>query len=141
MEHVTAKTPYISKYYDFDFYDLDWYHPGLHPNFNDENSTFGRWLGVSHRIGSDMCYLILKKSGTLIEETTIQHVTRDNMIDAQTVAQVENINTYINERLDDTKIQIQHGEGGFTLEDEYDLQQYDQYLQTQQTHIRLIWCK
>ena len=48
------------------------------------------------------------------------------MIDAQTVAQVESINTDINERLDDTKIWIQHGEGGSTLENEYDLQQYDE---------------
>ena len=62
------------------------------------------------------------------------------MIDAQTVAQVEHTNTYINEKLDNTKIQIQHGEGGFTLEDEYDLQQYDQDLQEEQTHIRRIWC-
>ena len=82
MEHVTIRTPYISEYCDFYFYDLVWYHPGLHPNFNDENRNLGRWLGVSHRIGSDICYLILTKSGTVIEETTIQHVTRDNMIDA-----------------------------------------------------------
>ena len=47
------------------------------------------------------------------------------MLDAETVAQVENFNTDINERLDDTKFRIQHGEGGFTLEDEYDLQQWD----------------
>ena len=140
MENVTANTPYISKYCDFDFYDLVWCHPGLHPNFNDEKRTLGRLLGVSHKFGSDMCYLIQKKSGTVIEETTVQHVTRDNMIDAQTVAQVEHTNTYINEKLDNTKIQIQHGEGGFTLEDEYDLQQYDQDLQEEQTHIRRIWC-
>ena len=56
MEHVTGKTPDISKYFDFDFYDLVWYHPGLHPEFNDENRTLGQWLGVSYNIGSDMCY-------------------------------------------------------------------------------------
>ena len=61
-----------------------------------------------------MCYLILTKSVTVIEETTVKHVTRYDMIDAQTVEQVENISTDINERLDDTKIQIQHGEGRFT---------------------------
>ena len=82
MEHVTAKKPFISDYSDFDFYDLVWYHPGLHPNYNDENKTLGRWLGVSHRIRGDMCYLILTKSGTVIEKTTVQHVTRDDMIDS-----------------------------------------------------------
>ena len=54
MEHVTVETPYISEYCDFDFYDLVWYHPGLHFNYNDENKTLGRWLDVSHRIGNDM---------------------------------------------------------------------------------------
>ena len=82
MENVTGKTPDISEYCDLDFCDLVWYHPGLHPNFNDENRTLGRWLGFSHRIGSDMCYLIPIKSGTLIEEATVQHVTTYSMIDA-----------------------------------------------------------
>ena len=61
MEHVTVKTPEITEYCDFDFYDLVWYHTGLHPNFNDENRTLSRWLGISKRIGSDMCYWILIK--------------------------------------------------------------------------------
>ena len=47
------------------------------------------------------------------------------MLDAKTAAQVENFNTDINERLYETKFWIQHGEGGFTLEDEYDLKQWD----------------
>ena len=57
----------------------------------------------------------------MIAQTTVQHVTVDDMIDAETAAQVENFNTAINERLDDAHFRIQHGEGGFTLEDWYDL--------------------
>ena len=52
----------------------------------------------------------------MIAETTMQHVTRDDILDAETAAQVENFNTDINERLDDTTFRIEHGEGGFTLE-------------------------
>ena len=62
-----------------------------------------------------MCYLILTKSVTVIEDTSVQHVTRDDMLDAKTVSQVEDFNTDINERLDDTKFRIQHGEDRFTL--------------------------
>ena len=62
-----------------------------------------------------MCYLIPTKAGTVIEETTVQHVTRDDMIDAQTVAQVENINTDINERLGNKKLLIQGGDSEFIL--------------------------
>ena len=107
MDHVTVKTPYISEYCDFDFYDFVWYHPGLNNNFKDEIRNLGRWLGVSHRIGNVICDLILTKSGKVIEETNIQHDTGDDMIDIYTVAQVENINTDINERLDDTKVSDQ----------------------------------
>ena len=49
------------------------------------------------------------------------------MLDAKTAAQVENSNASINERLNDTNFRIQHGQGGFTLEDECDLQQWDPY--------------
>ena len=86
VEHVTGKTPDISKYCDFDFYDLVWYHPGLHPNYNDENRNLGRWIGVSHRILSDMCYCILTKSCTVIVETTVQDVTIDEMLDDENAA-------------------------------------------------------
>ena len=61
----------------------------------------------------------------MIEETTVQNVTRYDVLDTETAAQVKNFNTGINERLDDTKFLIQHREGGFTWEDEYDLQQWD----------------
>ena len=125
MEHVTGKTSNISKYCDFDLYDLVWYHTGIHPNFNDENRSLGRWSGVSHRIGIDMCYWVLTKSGKVISETTVQNVTRYDMLDADTAAQVEIFNTAINQRLDETHFWIQHGEGGFNLEDEYDLQKWD----------------
>ena len=60
----------------------------------------------------------------MISETTVQHVTRDDMLDVKTSTQVEIFNTAINDRLDDTHFRIQHGEGGFTLGDYYDLQQW-----------------
>ena len=54
----------------------------------------------------------------------MQHVTRYDMLDAETSAQDENFNTAINDQLDNTDFRIHHGEGGFTLEYEYDLQQW-----------------
>ena len=97
MEHVTSKTPDISKYNDFDFYDLVLYHPGLYPNFNDKNRTLVQWLGVSHRIGSDMCYWTVAKSGTVIVETVVKHATIYDMLNTKTAAQVEILNIDINE--------------------------------------------
>ena len=56
----------------------------------------------------------------MIAETTVQHVTIDDMLDADNASHADILNTYINEQLDDKTIRIQHREGGFNLEDEYD---------------------
>ena len=72
-----------------------------------------------------MCYCIQKKAVTVIAETTMYHVTKYDMLDAETTAKFGNFNKDINDQLDGTKFRIQHGGGGFTLEDEYDLQQWD----------------
>jgi len=73
----------ISEFCNFDFYDLVWYHGlGLHLNFNGEYRALGRWHRASNRIDSNICYWVLIKPGTVITETTVQHVTQDDMLDA-----------------------------------------------------------
>ena len=71
LEHVTGETPDISEYLDFGFYDCVWYHE----NAGLGERMAGRWLGVSHRVGSLMSYWILTKSGSIISRTTVQRVT------------------------------------------------------------------
>ena len=123
-EYVTGKTPDISEFIDFDFYDLVWYSPGAHMSISEDNREIGRWLGVSHRIGSDMCYWIMGESGIPIAETTVQHVTRDDMIDPTIAKQIETFNEALTVRLDDTNFKIAGIDNGF--EDDYeDLPQWD----------------
>ena len=124
-EQVTGRTPDISEYLDFDFYDLVWYHPGIHPNFGKPIRELGRWLGVSHRVGSDMCYWILTINGDIISESTVQHVTRDDTLNSEIAQQIETFDEGLTERLDDTNFRLTNDAGGFTLEDEYDLPQWD----------------
>ena len=71
LEGVTGKTPDISEYLDFGFYDKVWY---------KDNAGLGetmprRWLGVSHRTGRLMCYHILNQNGKVISRSTVQRVT------------------------------------------------------------------
>ena len=120
IEAVTGKTPDISEYLDFDFYDLVWYFPGVHPSISEENRALGRWLGVSHRIGSDMCYWIMPVSGNPIAETTVQHVTRDDILDADISAQITEFNQNLTKRLDDTNFILMPGNQNFEVDDEYD---------------------
>ena len=51
-----------------------------------------------------MCYWILTKSVKLIAEKTVHYVTRDEILDDKSAAQIEIFNTDINEQLDNKKI-------------------------------------
>ena len=71
MEQITGETPDISEYLDFSFYDWVWYRD----NAGVGDNMFGRWLGVSHRVGNLMSYWILTNNGRVISRTTVQRVT------------------------------------------------------------------
>ena len=43
------------------------------------NPKIGRWLGVSHRVGSALCYWVLTESGKVIARTTVQHMTTTDL--------------------------------------------------------------
>mmetsp|Transcript_38822 Transcript_38822/g.82849 ORF Transcript_38822/g.82849 Transcript_38822/m.82849 type:complete len:728 (-) Transcript_38822:475-2658(-) len=91
-EIVTGQTPDISEYLDFDFYDLVWYLVDKHPSTGQQNRQLARWAGVSHRIGTAMCYWLIPVSGRPIAETTVQHVTADDMRDVNIKAQIDEFN-------------------------------------------------
>ena len=101
-EEVTGRTPDISEYLDFDFWDLVWYWDTAHPNIDQDDRKLGRWAGVSHRVGSDMCYWIALANGHIIAETTVQHVTRDELNDPEIKSQIEQFDRQMLERMDDT---------------------------------------
>ena len=95
--HVTGQTPDISEWLDFSFYDLVWFHQADKPGFTKkEHHHLGRWLGISHRIGSDFCYWILTQSGHVISTITVQHVTHLEANDGPTKAQIETFNQQVN---------------------------------------------
>ena len=105
-EQVTGKTPDISEFLDFSFYDLVWYHPGVHPSISEDNRVLGRWLGVSHRNGSNMCYWVMGRDVIPVTETTIQHVTFNNMLDVNIASQIEQFDEALQARLDDSNFKL-----------------------------------
>lgn len=78
IEEVTGDTPDISEWLDFTFYDWVWFWTSGQGSM-DVNPSLGKWLGVAHRVGSDMCFWILQGNGTVVARTTVQHVTRDDV--------------------------------------------------------------
>ena len=101
-EEVTGNTPDISEYLDFDFWDLVWYWDSPHPNVHDDDRKLARWAGVSHRIGSDMCYWLALPNGHIIAETTVQHVTRDELNDPEIKTRASLMDEQMRTRMDDT---------------------------------------
>ena len=71
LEMVTGETPDISEYLDFGFYDWCWYHE----NAGLGEIKLGRWLGVSHRVGSAMSYWVLTSTCQVVSRVLVSRVT------------------------------------------------------------------
>ena len=71
METVTGETPDISEWLDFEFYDRVWYYDHKKIEIDGSGRRLARWLGVAHRVGSDLCYWLLLESGKVIARTTV----------------------------------------------------------------------
>ena len=71
LQIVTGETVDISNYMEFSFYDRIWFRDniGLAP------PSPGRWLGVSHHVGSVMAYHILQSNGQVVSRSTVWRVT------------------------------------------------------------------
>jgi hypothetical protein len=114
-EQVTGKTPDISEWLDFEFYELVcWWDQPNKPNINNETKRLGRWLGVSHRVGSDLCYWIITDSGQVVLKTSVEHVTHDDYLNKDTKGKVKEFEKKLGECLDDSNFILQ-GEDNVNL--------------------------
>ena len=98
LEHLTGDMPDISEWLDFDIYNQVWFwdSPG-----KEENTCLGQWLGVSHCIGSALCYWVIDEKGTVYSTTMVQHVTNQDLKSEDIRRQFELLDQRLNERLDD----------------------------------------
>ena len=100
-EELTGNTPNISEWLDFAFYNLVWYHvPSNKPTTPPR--ALGHWLGVSHRVGSALCYWILTRSGKVISSTTVNHVTQADTRDPHNAQHIRDFDSAVRARLEDT---------------------------------------
>jgi hypothetical protein len=75
-ECVVGRTPDISEYLDFQWYETVWYFD-QDANFPEDKRKLGKWLGVAHDIGQALCFYILLQSGRPIACPTMQSLTQD----------------------------------------------------------------
>ena len=44
---------------------------------DDTKPILGQWLGLSHRLGSALCYWILSEKGKVLSQNKVQHLTAE----------------------------------------------------------------
>ena len=97
LEQLTGETPEISEYLDFTFYDWCWYNG----NAGLGETKLGRWLGLSHRVGSLMSYWVLTQKENVISRTTVSRVTNLEIQIDSTKSRLQEFDTAITDRLND----------------------------------------
>ena len=117
---VTGETPDISEWIDFEFYDRVWFYDRKKMEMDDTGRKLARWLGVAHRVGSDLCYWLLLPSGKVIARTTVQHVTREDMLNDDVRRMIDEFDRNVDERLDDQAFLAEDPDATFFLQDEFD---------------------
>ena len=101
IERLTGETPDISEWIDFEFFDMVWYHTNQKSDATEEQAHLGYWLGVAHRVGSDLCYWILTKSGKVVARTTVQHITKADQEREEIRQKMKEFQLIVVERLND----------------------------------------
>ena len=59
---------------EFEFYDLVWF---WNNQSDDTKPMLGRWLGLSHRVESDLYYWILSEKVNVLSQNIAQHLTAE----------------------------------------------------------------
>jgi hypothetical protein len=121
IEKIMGQTVDISEWLDFDFYERVWYWDQKKMDMSSEQARLGRWLGIAHRIGSDMTYWILTEGGTVIARSTIQHITTSDMATDAMKDRVKLFDETFLTRLDDQNFHLDLPDHVFYLQDEDDL--------------------
>ncbi|KAL7569667.1 hypothetical protein ACA910_008321 [Epithemia clementina (nom. ined.)] len=124
IEEITGNMTDISEWADFAFYDLVlfWHQP--HPDVSSAGRELGQWLGVSHQIGSNLCYWVINSKGKVQARTTVQHVTNQDVAEESVRNQVAAFDSALNERLNDKNYTTNKGEA-FWLEDEEEMEPHN----------------
>ena len=101
MKNLTVDTIDLSEYLDFDFYDPVWYWDTLSEEKCE--ALYRRWLGISHRVSAGMCCWVLNEQGDVISQSTVQHVTKEDLWNSTLKETLKLAFKRIKEKLSDEK--------------------------------------
>jgi hypothetical protein len=115
-ELVVGRTPDISEYLDFSWYDNVWYYDQDAP-FPTERRKLAKWIGVAHRVSQALCYYLLPANGIPIVRSTIQALTDEELRSENAKHQIRQLNQHIMEKIGDVDL----ADIPLELRDEYDV--------------------
>ena len=122
LERITGETVDISEYLDFGFYDWVWYRE----NAGLGETKVGRWLGVSHRVGTLMSFWVLTSSGKVLSRTTVQRMTQLETQLEENKTRMKDFSEHLTERIGGNDIVAEDENGNVTLEiDDWDDPAFD----------------
>ena len=122
LEIITGETPDISEYLDFSFYDWVRYRT----NAGMGESSIGRWVGVSHKVGMLMSYWILTISGHVISCVTVQRLTEDEKKTEEWKTLMSDYDKKISERLDAKDVENENNPSDICEFNRLSMNNYDQ---------------
>ncbi len=90
-----------------------WYFDQKKIEIDGSGRRLAQWLGVAHRVGSNLCYWLVLESGKVIARTMEQHVVRDVKRD------IESFDQSVEERLSNQNFMADPADG-FYIRDKPD---------------------
>jgi hypothetical protein len=119
MEEIKGQTINISEWLDFSFYDMVLFWNEQKTDMTEDQRLLGHWLGIAHRIGSNMTYSILTQSGRVIARLTVQHVKTTDLQQPTIQTKIEEFEEVIKATLSEDKFVIEEP-GFFYMDDDDD---------------------
>jgi len=96
LQSIVGETVDISEYLDFGFYDWVWYREN---GGMDREQKLARWLGVSHHVGSVMCFWVLQANGEITARSTVWRVTNLEQQTDEVKQRISEFNQMVKDRL------------------------------------------
>ncbi len=96
-----------------------WYNDQKKSKIDGGGRCLTQWLGVAHRVVSDLCYCLFLESGKVIARTTVQHVARDDYLNNDVKREIESFDRSVDERLSDQNFRADPSDGLY-IQDKFD---------------------
>ena len=95
---VVGRTPDISKYIDYQWYETIWY-LDRDADFPNDKRKLGKLPGIAHNVGQAIYYYVLNSSGKPVVRSTITSLSKDELQSAEIQQAIRVLDLVIGDKL------------------------------------------